>query len=76
MTDLEELKARAFNRLKAPKQDVRRDLVEVTDTFVVLPKEELEAILDSLCQSLSDRTGTFSAEDKKNMLAAFKRLEG
>lgn len=70
----EEEKAKRI--LAAGKQPKNLDQAQSTDVLVVLPVEELAAVMEALFFTLEhSTTEDFSIGIRKNMLAALKRLE-
>jgi len=74
MTDLNTLKQQA--KLATNKPKISKDVVQPSDTLVVLPKDELEACIEALYYTLEHSTSDyFDKGVRKSMLAALKRLE-
>lgn len=74
MPTLDELKAMAKQLRNKPVPV--KDQAELTDVLLVVPKEEVTALIDALYHTLSTTTSeTFGMDTRKSMLSVLKRLE-
>ena len=78
MSEMEHLKEQARRALSTPRQkpSQSQDPTQITDTFVVFPREEMEACIEALYWTLANTTSVdFPTNVRRNMLNAVKRLE-